>query len=68
MTTLETCPHCGGMAMTESICPLEVACNTCGALPGRKCRRPSGHVAMTLHAERAELAEELDRRNGLSYR
>jgi hypothetical protein len=54
--------------MTESICPLEVACNTCGALPGRKCRRPSGHVAMTLHAERVELAEELDRRNGLSYR
>ena len=40
-----------------------VACPDCGARVGQRCRRPSGHAAMTSHAARLNLAwQQRDRR------
>ena len=36
------CSHCGKEWDTDPV--FEVRCPTCGAEPGQKCRRPSGHL------------------------
>lgn len=33
-----------------------VACPTCGAEAGQRCKRPSGHAAMTAHSDRLRVA------------
>lgn len=63
---MSLCPHCGGDADPASTCPRAVACPHCGAAPGAPCRRPSGHRAMTLHADRWRHAEERDAAAGLT--
>lgn len=55
------CIWCGGQALAETTCPASINCPRCKARPGSRCRRPSGHAAMTLHRERWELAEAIDR-------
>lgn len=38
---------------------LAVSCPTCGAFAGTWCRRPSGHRASELHADRKRRADEV---------
>ena len=38
---------------------LAVRCPTCGKAPGLWCRRPSGHMASKLHAERRAEADRV---------
>lgn len=52
---LELCPWCGGVA--AGTCPRSLPCPRCSAEPGHPCKRPSGHRAMVLHAERVAAAE-----------
>lgn len=59
MTTTDTCEWCGGHDTTGT-CPRSITCPRCGAIPGAWCRRPSGHRADQLHAERIALAERED--------
>lgn len=55
---LAPCAWCGGDAVDpDTTCPRSVVCPNCSAGPGQPCKRPSGHTADTLHAERIELAE-----------
>lgn len=56
-----TCVWCGGVALAETTCPASIPCPRCKARPGSRCRRPSGHAAMSLHRERWETAEATDR-------
>jgi hypothetical protein len=56
MERTPVCSWCGG-ENTVGPCPWSVTCPTCQARPGARCRRPSGHPAMDLHAARIELAE-----------
>lgn len=55
--TTERCAWCGGDADPATTCPKSITCPTCNAKPGKRCKRPSGHVAPELHATRIELAE-----------
>jgi hypothetical protein len=61
------CDYCGGDAIEGSTCPRAIPCSTCHASAGSPCYRPSGHRAMTLHAERIAAAEELDAAAGIPY-
>jgi len=56
----ERCSWCGGWARKGTTCPKSIICPKCGAPPGKRCRRPSGHEADTLHAERIKVAERDD--------
>jgi hypothetical protein len=49
-----TCLHCGREWPRDPA--LEVACPTCHAAIGRRCKRPSGHEASDVHATRDRLA------------
>lgn len=49
-----TCTRCGQSWPRDPA--LEVACPDCGAAVGRRCKRPSGHVAMDVHAARDRAA------------
>lgn len=40
-----TCVRCGHETQIDVDPALTVACPTCGAAPGRRCTRPSEHVA-----------------------
>lgn len=51
-----TCEWCGGVD-TKGTCPWSLACPDCHVKPGRRCKRPSGHEADTLHMARVRLAE-----------
>lgn len=53
----ERCAWCGGDALVGTVCPKSLACPTCGAEPGARCKRPSGHKATQLHAARIAAAE-----------
>ncbi len=50
------CTGCGQIWQREPI--LEVACPTCHARIGRRCKRPSGHQAGDYHIARDLLAIE----------
>lgn len=66
MVTHEPCPFCGGDVIEGTTCPKSLPCPTCGARSGDSCRRPSGHRADRLHADRIAAAEEADAIGGLS--
>jgi hypothetical protein len=52
----ETCEWCGGeVANDAGPCPYSFKCPSCHAKPGQKCKRPSGHEAAEMHAERLAL-------------
>lgn len=60
--TLADCGTCPGAQLGET-CPRAVTCPTCGATPGRPCRRPSGHDIATpgrVHDTRSTAAEAVD--------
>lgn len=57
----ELCPYCDGSVIPGTTCPKSITCPRCQATRGKRCRRPSGHDAAELHAERIEEAEKLDR-------
>lgn len=57
---MELCEWCGGLADPTTTCPKSIACPSCHAEPGQRCRRPSGHLATELHAARVEAAELRD--------
>jgi hypothetical protein len=57
----ERCRWCGADAAVGTTCPRSLACPTCGARPGRRCKRPSEHQAATMHAARWQAAERMDR-------
>lgn len=62
------CAVCGSKRAVEgSMCPWTIACPLCKAKPGVRCKRPSGHEASHLHAERWEEAEAIDAANGITY-
>lgn len=61
------CAVCGGWAVDGSMCPQSIECPTCGAQPGRPCKRPSGHRAQQLHQLRWLEAEAIDARKGIRY-
>lgn len=50
------CPYCGSDAAVGP-CPLSIECPHCGAPEGSSCKRPSGHRASQVHAERIAEAE-----------
>lgn len=54
------CDLCGSEAAQGATCPWAVACRTCGAPRGVRCKRPSGHEAMQLHKVRWVDAERMD--------
>lgn len=58
----ETCEWCGGDAEPDTTCPKSITCEQCGARPGQRCRRPSGHLASQLHDCRITTAELRDPR------
>jgi hypothetical protein len=64
---LEWCATCKCWTIAGTRCPKSVACPHCRVAAGRSCRRPSGHRADTLHAERYELAEAIDAAAGITY-
>jgi hypothetical protein len=64
---LPACDFCAGDAIEGSTCPRALPCPTCHAGAGSPCYRPSGHRAMSLHAERVAAAEELDAAAGIRY-
>lgn len=49
---------CGPQA--RGTCPHATACPRCHAAPGSPCKRPSGHPAGAMHAERYRVAERAD--------
>ncbi|WP_198667990.1 hypothetical protein [Saliphagus sp. LR7] len=51
-----TCEDCGVGQPYHPV--LAVECPDCGAVPGRKCQRPSGHRVRTPHADRINAAYE----------
>lgn len=64
---MSVCLWCGSLtAVPGSTCPWAMACPRCGAAPGARCRRPSGHEG-AMHAARWEEAEARDRRAGIVY-
>lgn len=54
----ERCAWCGGDALIGTVCPKSLPCPHCDAQPGKRCKRPSGHQAMQLHAARIAAAED----------
>lgn len=66
MEEREPCPWCSGNAIVGTTCPKSIACPTCGARPGARCKRPSGHAAAELHDKRVGAAEAADRANGVA--
>lgn len=60
MTETEPCPWCRGDVVPGTTCPKSIPCPKCHAPAGSSCKRPSGHRAMTLHADRIREAEALD--------
>lgn len=56
----ESCPTCPGDASPLTTCPRSITCPRCHARAGARCKRPSGHPANELHAERTAAAERLD--------
>jgi hypothetical protein len=49
-----------GIDFTEWFHPVAaVECPTCRALPGARCKRPSGHAAAQFHASRGAAADAL---------
>lgn len=57
MTERAVCEWCGAEADVTTTCPKSIACPTCKAQPGHPCKRPSGHKAAQLHADRVQKAE-----------
>lgn len=53
----QPCAWCGSESAV-GVCPKSIACQRCGAGPGSPCRRPSGHRAAELHADRIRQAEQ----------
>lgn len=49
-----TCEECGVALLYHPV--LAVECPDCGAAPGRKCQRPSGHRIRSPHADRINAA------------
>lgn len=56
--TPQPCEWCGSDEAV-GVCPKSIECPRCGAKPGRRCRRPSDHLAPELHADRINKAEEM---------
>jgi hypothetical protein len=54
------CSWCGANAAEGSVCPWSLSCPTCRARPGIRCKRPSGHDAAAMHADRWKAAEAID--------
>jgi len=55
-TATETCEWCKGEVSADAgPCPYSFECPSCHAKPGQKCKRPSGHEAAEMHAERLAL-------------
>lgn len=57
---MAACQWCGGEDAAGT-CPKSLECPSCHAAPGSSCKRPSGHRASRLHAERVAAAERADR-------
>ena len=51
---------CGCGPQARGTCPHSVACPRCHAAPGARCKRPSGHPAGEMHAERYRASERAD--------
>ncbi len=51
---------CGCGPQARGTCPHATACPQCHAAPGSPCKRPSGHPAGAMHAERYRAAERAD--------
>lgn len=50
------CEWCDGQVAEDAgPCPYSFECPTCGAKPGSKCKRPSGHEAAEVHRARIDL-------------
>jgi len=63
--TSSTCEWCGSTdAEVGTVCPKAIRCPRCGAGTGQSCRRPSGHRAMQLHAQRIAAAERMSGQPG----
>jgi hypothetical protein len=57
-----SCPWCGSDDVVPgSHCPRSIPCPKCTARAGQRCKRPSGHPAGMIHAERIKIAEAMDR-------
>lgn len=54
------CQWCGS-EKGRGLCPWSIECPACGALPGHRCRRPSGHDC-EMHGERYRESERRDAR------
>ncbi len=62
------CPWCKcNPVHPDAVCPWSLTCPTCQARPGGRCKRPSGHDAANMHADRYLLAERLDADAGITY-
>ncbi|WP_033821033.1 MULTISPECIES: hypothetical protein [unclassified Kitasatospora] len=53
------CATCEGFDLGDT-CPMALTCPTCLAVPGRRCRRPSGHTAPGTHVARLKAADLAD--------
>lgn len=51
--------RCGCRSDARGTCPHSITCPECGARPGKRCKRPSGH-GCEMHAERYRKAERED--------
>lgn len=56
VTVAVTCEDCGVAQPYHPV--LAIECPDCGAKPGRKCKRPSGHRTRQPHADRINAAYE----------
>ena len=61
------CKWCDGVTRGD-ICPRSLDCPTCAAKPGASCKRPSGHRASELHAQRLNKAYALDDTNNFNWK
>ncbi len=52
------CEWCGA-EVGGGVCPWSIACPGCGAAPGARCKRPSGHDAADMHSVRYLTAEAM---------
>jgi hypothetical protein len=51
---------CGCGPQARGTCPHATVCPRCHAAPGTRCKRPSGHPAGEMHAERYRASERAD--------
>lgn len=51
---------CGCGLQARGTCPHLTTCPRCHAAPGARCKRPSGHPAGAMHAERHRASERAD--------